>query len=717
MAQPSAKDHPDRRIKELQQQLDTLKQTIVMQAEQLHEKEKFRVMVEGANSIIAKFDANFNFLYINPYAQSFFGFTEEELIGRNAVGTIIPFQASTGKNLRKMIADMLLNPDAFVDNENENVRKNGDRVFVAWRNKVLRDEQGNFSGLLCFGYDITALKRNEIELKSAKETAEFATVAKSEFLANMSHEIRTPMNGVIGMIEMLLETELNAEQRDFAESAIGSANSLLTLINDILDFSKIEAGKLDIETIDFDLRITLEDLSEVIAIKAEQKGLRFHLFIDNEVPVKVKGDPGRLRQILVNLSGNAVKFTEEGEVSIGVFLERDLEQSALIRFDVTDTGIGVSAEKTAKLFESFTQADTTISRKFGGTGLGLSISKRLAELMGGGIGLNSNEGEGSTFWFTVRIEKQQSVGSEGFNPETLRHQRVLVADSSAMSRKVFTEYLTSWGCQLSAVDSGQQALEKLTAAVKQGTPYDLLILEKRLPDIDAADLAESIYRHQTLEALVSIIVTAYGQRGDVNYLKKAGFSGFLTKPLRKQDLHDLLTIALSPDIRKKPRKARPFITRYTVEEYRQLQTGEPPSKSPAAKPPLETATPADTTGLHILLAEDNPMNQKVAMKMLEKMGFRVSLAGDGGEAVSRFQQGGIDIILMDMQMPVLSGIEATQQIRSLESGAERIPIIACTANVMKGDREKCLDAGMDGFVSKPINKKELQEVISQFAAR
>ncbi len=710
MASPSEEKRLKAQIDDLNQQVEAQKQIVKGLEVQLYERAKYSEMVQGSNSIITKFDSNFNFLYINPYAQTFFGFSESELIGKNAVGTIIPFQASTGRNLRTMIAKMLKNPDDFVDNENENVCKNGERVYVAWRNKVLRDEKGNFSGLLCFGYDITDLKNHEIKLNKAKKEAEAATVAKSDFLANMSHEIRTPMNGVIGMIEMLLDTPLNPEQKDYADSAIGSANSLLMLINDILDFSKIEAGKLDIETIDFDLRVTLEDLSEIISIKAEQKELRFHLFIDNDVPTKVKGDPGRLRQILVNLSGNAVKFTEKGDVSIGVHKEQETDSEITLRFEVTDTGIGIPNDKAKKLFQSFTQADTTISRKYGGTGLGLSISKKLTKLMGGKIGLNSNEGEGTTFWFTIKLEKQGKDAPESYNLKELSNHRILIADNSKMSCQVFTEYLTSWGCKPEIVRSGQQALSILEIEAKNGAPFDLLILEKQLPDIDAIKLAEQIYQKQTLERLISIIVTAYGKRGDVNNLKQAGFCGFLTKPLRKQDLYDMLSIVLSPDIKAKSPADRPFTTRYTIEEFRQQQVVTVTEQTPE-KPETEAKEV-----LHVLLVEDNIMNQKVASKMLEKLGYQITVANHGGEAVSIFQNGKFDFILMDMQMPVMNGIEATIEIRKSEPPGSHIPIIACTANVMKGDKEDCIAAGMDGYIPKPIKKSDLQDIITEFTS-
>ena len=466
---PEGKHHRIQ-LDELRCQIEEQQKEIRQLEKKLEQSDNYEQMLEDSNVIITRLDVGFNLLYLNTYALSFFGFSEAELIGKNAVGTIIPFQASSGRNLRKMIAQIMKDPDAFVEHENENICKNGDRVYIAWRNKVMRDEKGNFDGLLSFGYDITRFKNVEFELRKAKDTAEAANIAKSEFLASMSHEIRTPMSGVIGMVEMLLDTRLTSEQKDYTTSALDSANSLLMLINDILDFSKIEAGKLDIEIIPFDLGVTLEDLSELISIKAAQKKLRFHLFIDSKIPRRIMGDPGRIRQILANLSGNAVKFTSEGDVTIRALLQEESANQVTVRFEVSDTGIGIPKDKAKKLFKRFAQADSSISRKYGGTGLGLSISKRLTELMGGNIGVNSEEGVGSTFWFTLDLEKQDRELPERQNLDEVCQQRILVADGSPMSRQVFVEYLTSWGCKLEAVENGQQALSALEKGVKDGTP-------------------------------------------------------------------------------------------------------------------------------------------------------------------------------------------------------------------------------------------------------
>ena len=672
----------------------------------LNNEQRFSEMVQSANSIISKFDAEFNFIFMNDFGQSFFGYNEEELLGKSVIGTIVPEHESTGRDLEKMIEEILDNPGAFIDNENENIRKNGDRVWVAWRNKVLTNPDGTVSGIIAIGYDITDRKQVEGNLEKARAAAEAASVTKSEFLANMSHEIRTPMNGVIGMIDMLLETNLDPEQTDFAESVKTSAYSLLALVNDILDFSKIEAGKLDFEAIDFDLRVTLEDMSEIIALRAEGKNLRFILFINNDAPISLKGDPGRLKQILINLAGNAIKFTDEGEIDIRVTVENETPDRVLLKFAVSDTGIGITKEQAATIFDSFTQADSSITRKYGGTGLGLSISKKLSEMMGGEIGLETEKGRGSTFWFTAGFEKQSKMQPWSYERTyDLQKHRILIADNSILSQQVFSEYLTAWGCRTEMAADGEQTFAMLKDEAVAGDEFSLLILEMKLPDMTSIDLARKIYTEPSLSKLTTVVVTAYGQRGDVNKLKQAGFSGFLTKPVRRQDLYDCLGRLLSPEFKDTKVADRPFITRYSLEESRKKET---PARYNSAD-----AKPQDIIGLplRVLLAEDNKMNQKVAAKMLEKMNCQVTMADNGEKAIEQFLGGEFDLILMDMQMPVMDGLEATAQIRQLENQGSHIPIFACTANAMKGDRERCLEVGMDGYIAKPIKKNELNAII------
>lgn len=648
---------------------------------------KFRTLTELSSDWIWETDTDGVYTYADPKVKDLLGYEPKEVIGRILSDFMLENEA---KRVLEFFHSKAEERKPFRHLENTQIRKDGKKIALKTSGMPIFSKDGVFLGWRGVDTDITDQKEAEETIRQAKQDAEDANKAKSEFLANMSHEIRTPMNGIFGMTQLLMGTEINSDQHEFLSGIKHSSESLLNLIDGILDLSKIEAGKLELETTPFNLRTIVENATETIAAKAADKDIDILHIIDPNVPLCLKGDSGRLRQILINLMGNAVKFTNTGDVAIRISSEFDDNEKVVLRFEVSDTGIGIPKDRLQLIFEPFSQADGSTTRKYGGTGLGLTITKQLIEKMDGRISIDSVEGQGSTFIFTAKFLNDPDLESEliaSDSREDMQDISVLVVDDNKASRLAIVNLLETIGCKHKTVNNGDDAMDILREAVIEEKPFNIVLLDQTMPDMTGEQTARFIKEDLLIGDSIVLVLVTFSNLKDVKETGHPGIQGYLLKPLKEDLLRKTIVGA---------------ITGYEQEKI----------------PPAETTrTVVDEVpdDIVVLLVEDHAFNQLVATKFLEKRGYKVILAENGLKAVEAMNDSNYDFVLMDVQMPVMDGYVATDKIRKMEqSRGGHVPIIAMTAHAMKGDREKCLTAGMDDYVAKPIIEKDLYNTIDKW---
>ena len=657
-----------------------------------YERNVLRSLVDNIPDFIYAKDADCRFTLANVHTAKQMGAVSDQLIGKT------DFDYYPRELAQQFFEDdkRVISSGVAIHREEPGRNSQGEDFVILTSKIPLKDPDGKVVGLVGIGRDITARVRAEAATALALREAESANKAKSEFLANMSHEIRTPMNGVLGMTEILMDTDLDTNQRDCTRTILNSAKALLTVINDILDFSKIEAGKLEIEKLDMDLRTTVEDAARVLAVQAHHKGLELIVNLDPDLPDWVRGDPGRFRQILLNLAGNAVKFTEHGEICINVALLDQNKKGTRIRCEVIDTGIGIAPERLKALFAPFSQADSSVTRRYGGTGLGLSISRRLAELMGGEAGGDSMEGKGSRFWFTAQFDPadENTIITQRLLPVSLSERRIIAVDDNATNRKVLAAQLSHCGTKAMFAGSAAEGLQMMQDAAMRGQPFEVALLDHDMPGCTGAELGMMITSDPQLKATRLIMLTSSGSLGDSSQFADMGFAGYLLKPVSQRDLSDCLLLVLNGD--KSASAQGSIVTRHELRERRARDRVHKKHR--------------------ILVADDDMVNQKVARRMLQALDYEVDIVNNGREAIAAWRTGQYHIILMDCQMPIMDGYSATREIRQLEKGGAHIPIVALTANAMKGADIECKAAGMDDYLTKPIERARMEICLQRLLA-